>query len=216
MRTLARLVAAKFLLDAGIEVLFAEASEAADNFEKKRRGCRTSLSRRTGQPKAASSRWCSAATARSCEAAELARPHDVPLLGVNLGHVGFLAEARGRRGQLRRPGRGRIDAGRSRSARLCEVVVRLDGVELDRTWALNEASVEKCSRERMLEVMVEVDDRPLSRWGRHGVGGRRHRPGRPPMRSRAGGPVVWPEVECAAGRADQRPRALRAPTRCTP
>ena len=47
------------------------------------------------RPTTSSWSWCSAATARSCAAAELARPHGTPLLGVNLGHVGFLAEAEG-------------------------------------------------------------------------------------------------------------------------
>jgi len=36
-------------------------------------------------------------------------------------------------------------------------------------WALNEASVEKAARERMLELVVEIDNRPVSRWGCDGV-----------------------------------------------
>ena len=75
-----------------------------------------------------------------------------------------------------------------------EVVVTHDGVELARTWALNEASVEKSSRERMLEVMVEVDDRPLSRWGCDGVVAATPT-GSTAYAFSAGGPVVWPEVE---------------------
>jgi NAD+ kinase len=74
-----------------------------------------------------------------------------------------------------------------------EVVVTAGGVEQVRTWALNEAAVEKASRERMLEVLVEVDGRPLSRWGCDGV------VCATPTGSTAyafsgGGPVVWPEV----------------------
>ena len=79
-----------------------------------------------------------------------------------------------------------------------------------RTWALNEARVEKASRERMLEVVVEVDGRPLSRWGCDGVVVRdAHRVDRVRvLRRRAGGVAGG---RGAAGRADQRARAVRAP-----
>lgn len=101
-------------------------------------------------------------------AAELARPHATPVLGVNLGHVGFLAEAE-------RDDLGRIVevvVGRSYTVEermTLAVDVWYDGERIFDTWALNEASVEKAAREKMLEVMVEVDGRPLSRWGCDGV-----------------------------------------------
>ena len=125
--------------------------------------------------------------------AELARPHGTPVLGVNLGHVGFLAEAEvddlerivPGRGRPQLHGRGADDAGRRR---------RLDGELIVDTWALNEASVEKAARERMLEVMVEVDGRPLSRWGCDGVVCATPT-GSTAYAFSAGGPVVWPEVE---------------------
>jgi hypothetical protein len=88
-------------------------------------------------------------------AAELARPFGVPLLGVNLGKVGFLAEAEA----------GDLDAAvRKVVAREYEVDERLtldvtvhhDGAVVAHSWALNEASVEKGARERMLEVRVDV------------------------------------------------------------
>ena len=62
------------------------------------------------------------------------------------------------------------------------------------TWALNEASVEKAARERMLEVVVEVDGRPLSRWGCDGVVCATPT-GSTAYNFSAGGPVVWPGVE---------------------
>jgi len=125
--------------------------------------------------------------------AELARAFDVPLLGVNLGHVGFLAEAEvDDKGSVVACIVDRAWTVEERTT--LEVVVRVDGVETERSWALNEASVEKASRERMLEVLVEVDGRPLSRWGCDGVVAATPT-GSTAYAFSAGGPVVWPEVE---------------------
>ena len=100
-------------------------------------------------------------------AAELAAP-GTPLLGVNLGHVGFLAEAEPEDVQFL------VEALISRRWEVEErtrlhVDVYRGGEIVDGTWALNEVSVEKAARERMIEVLVEVDGRPLSRWGCDGV-----------------------------------------------
>ena len=75
-----------------------------------------------------------------------------------------------------------------------DVEIRLDGVVVDRTWALNEASVEKAARDRMLEVVVEVDGRPLSRWGCDGVVCATPT-GSTAYAFSAGGPIIWPQVE---------------------
>ena len=124
-------------------------------------------------------------------AAELTPP-GTPLLGVNLGHVGFLAEAEpedvqfvvdsliNRRWEVEQRTRLRVD------------VVR-GGEVVNGTWALNEVSVEKAARERMIEVLVEVDGRPLSRWGCDGVVCATPT-GSTAYAFSAGGPVVWPEV----------------------
>jgi NAD+ kinase len=72
--------------------------------------------------------------------------------------------------------------------------VRRGSEVLHRCWALNEASVEKAARERMLEVVTEVDDRPLSRFGADGVV-MATPTGSTAYSFSAGGPVVWPEVE---------------------
>ena len=124
-------------------------------------------------------------------AAELAEP-GTPLLGVNLGHVGFLAEAEpedvqfvvealiARRWEVEERTRLHVD-------------IHRDGRIVDGTWALNEVSVEKAARERMIEVLVEVDGRPLSRWGCDGVVCATPT-GSTAYAFSAGGPVVWPEV----------------------
>jgi NAD+ kinase len=125
-------------------------------------------------------------------AAEIARPAGTPLLGVNLGHVGFLAETE--------PDdlAGTVDqvVGRRYSIEermTVEVMVRHNGSTTS-TWALNEASVEKRSRERMIEVVTEVDGRPLSRWACDGVVCATPT-GSTAYAFSAGGPIVWPEVE---------------------
>ena len=126
-------------------------------------------------------------------AAELARGAAVPLLGVNLGRVGFLAEAESTDLE------GTVEHVLARDYAVEErmtvdVTASLDGRVLGTGWALNEASVEKAARERMLEVVVEVDGRPLSRWGCDGVVAATPT-GSTAYAFSAGGPVVWPTVE---------------------
>jgi len=126
-------------------------------------------------------------------AAELARPAGTPLIGVNLGHVGFLAEAEpdGLTETV-----DRLVAGEYRveERMTIEVSVTDDGTEFARGWALNEVSVEKAARERVIEVIVEVDGRPLSRWGCDGVVCATPT-GSTAYAFSAGGPVVWPDLE---------------------
>ncbi|MEY9211003.1 NAD kinase [Thermobifida halotolerans] len=130
-------------------------------------------------------------------AAELARPTGVPLLGVNLGHVGFLAEAE--RDDLSDTVRCVVECDYSVEERMTiDVAVYGEGRggmgPPVRTWALNEATAEKLEAGRMLEVVLEIDGRPLSRWGCDGVvcatptGSTAHA-------FSAGGPIVWPSVE---------------------
>ena len=126
-------------------------------------------------------------------AAELARPARVPLLGVNLGHIGFLAEAEPE--DLTAAVAGLAARKYSVEQRMTvDVAVRSNGERLASTWALNEASVEKAARERMLDLVIEVDGRPLSRWGCDGVVFATPT-GSTAYAFSAGGPVVWPEVD---------------------
>ncbi|GAA0907269.1 NAD kinase [Virgisporangium aurantiacum] len=126
-------------------------------------------------------------------AAELARPAKVPLLGINLGKVGFLNEAEisdvdtAVRDVVAR--RYLVD-----ERMTLDVEVECDGQLIARSWALNEVSVEKGIRERMLEVMVDVDGRPLSRYGCDGVLVATPT-GSTAYAFSAGGPVVWPDVQ---------------------
>jgi NAD+ kinase len=126
-------------------------------------------------------------------AAEFSRPAGVPLIGVNLGHVGFLAEAEpdGLADLVERVV-AREYAVEDRMT--IDVTARSNGTGIASTWALNEATVEKAARERVIEVIIEVDGRPLSRWGGDGVVCSTPT-GSTAYAFSAGGPVVWPEVE---------------------
>jgi NAD+ kinase len=124
--------------------------------------------------------------------AEYARPSATPLLGVNLGHVGFLAEAEVDNMEFT------VDHVVNRTYEVEErltidVEVFVDGESVARDWALNEASVEKGARERMLELMIEVDARPLSTFGCDGVVCATPT-GSTAYNFSAGGPIVWPQV----------------------
>jgi NAD+ kinase len=126
-------------------------------------------------------------------AAEFARPVHTPLVGVNLGHVGFLAEAEVE--GLAEAVDKLIDREYVVEERMTvDVVARADGAEIARTWALNEATIEKGAREHMVEVVIEIDGRPLSRWGCDGVVCATPT-GSTAYAFSAGGPVVWPGVE---------------------
>jgi NAD+ kinase len=126
-------------------------------------------------------------------AAELTHEARVPLLGVNLGHVGFLADVE--RDGLAEVAHRVVSRDWSVEERMTINVEAWVGPErIAHTWALNEASVEKASRDRMLEVIAEVDGRPLSRWGCDGVVCATPT-GSTAYAFSAGGPVVWPQVE---------------------
>lgn len=126
-------------------------------------------------------------------AAELARPAGVPMLGVNFGHVGFLAETdpQGLRDAVDAIVSGRY-AVEERVTVDAEIIV--DGVGTGTAWALNEVSIERTSRERMIEIAVAVDGRPMLRFGCDGL------LCATPTGSTAyafstGGPIVWPNVD---------------------
>lgn len=126
-------------------------------------------------------------------AAELTRDSGTPLLGINLGHVGFLAEAEWC--DVDTTVEAIIAGAYVVEDRLTvDVLVRVEGEPDGHGWALNEASVEKAARQRMLEVVVEIDDHPLSRWGCDGIVFATPT-GSTAYAFSAGGPVVWPEVQ---------------------
>jgi NAD+ kinase len=126
-------------------------------------------------------------------AAEFARPAKAPMLGINLGHVGFLAVADA--GDLDRAVKDVVEGTYTVHERLTlDVRAEYDGRLIADSFALNEVSVEKGQRAQMLELLVDVDGRPLSRYGCDGVVCATPT-GSTAYAFSAGGPVVWPEVE---------------------
>jgi NAD+ kinase len=128
-------------------------------------------------------------------AAEVTHGTSIPMLGVNLGHVGFLAESE--REDIAEAVRRVADGDYEVEERgTLEVRAMLPGEPqpLLTSWALNEATVEKGDRDRMIEVVVEVDGRPLSSFGCDGVV-MSTSTGSTAYAFSAGGPVVWPDVD---------------------
>jgi NAD+ kinase len=126
-------------------------------------------------------------------AAELARNAGIPVLGVNLGRIGFLAEAEAEHiDQV-------LDHVIARDYRVedrltLDVVVRRKGRLIEQGWALNEMSLEKGPRLGVLGVVVEIDGRPVSTFGCDGVLVSTPT-GSTAYAFSAGGPLLWPDLE---------------------
>jgi NAD+ kinase len=127
-------------------------------------------------------------------AAELARYTDAALMGVNLGRVGFLAETEPEAVEETLTAIERCQYSVEERLALQVDVLDADGTVAGGTWALNEVSVEKAERSRVLDVVVAIDGRPLTSFGCDGV--LLATPtGSTAYAFSAGGPVVWPDVE---------------------
>lgn len=125
-------------------------------------------------------------------AAEVTRNHQIPLLGVNLGHVGFLAEVE--KVSLDTVVRAITEKDYVIDSRMTlkYSVIRGDS-EVSQGWALNEVTVER-RHATMVELFLEIDKRPISRWGCDGLICSTPT-GSTAYAFSAGGPVVWPEVD---------------------
>ena len=125
-------------------------------------------------------------------AAQICRGKNVPILGINLGHVGFLAE-------IERPSLSEIAAAIADGSFSIEERMTLsyelhrNGKMIDSGWALNEVLVER-NDHQMIDLFVQIDHRPLSRWWCDSVICATPT-GSTAYAFSAGGPVVWPEVD---------------------
>ncbi|NDF57142.1 MAG: NAD kinase [Actinobacteria bacterium] len=125
-------------------------------------------------------------------AAELSRGKSTPILGINLGHVGFLAE-------IERPSLVEIVEAIASGSFYVEERMSLNyqllrgGKSISSGWALNEVLVER-NDHQMIDLFVQIDHRPLSRWWCDSVICATPT-GSTAYAYSAGGPVVWPEVD---------------------
>lgn len=128
-------------------------------------------------------------------AAELAYPSSVPLMGINLGHIGFLAEAESHRVDemldMLISGRYRVE-----DRMVLDVTVSDPGAPAprSRTWALNEVVIQNKAKSGVLELVTEVDGRPVSAFGADGLLVATPT-GSTAYAFSAGGPVMWPDLE---------------------
>lgn len=124
--------------------------------------------------------------------AEIVRGTDIPLLGINLGHVGFLAE-------VEKAGIAEIAEGIAAKSYVTDsrlvlgVTVERAGKIAHHSFALNEVTVER-SETAMVELFLQIDHRPISRWGCDGLICATPT-GSTAYALSAGGPIIWPEVE---------------------
>jgi NAD+ kinase len=124
--------------------------------------------------------------------AEIARKQNIPILGINLGHVGFLAE-------VEKPALVEIAASIvakgfvTENRMVLKYSVLRSGAVVSTGWALNEVTVERDGT-TMVELFVQIDDRPLSRWGCDGLICSTPT-GSTAYAFSAGGPVLWPEID---------------------
>ena len=124
--------------------------------------------------------------------AEAVRGTEIPLLGVNLGRVGFLAEVE--KPKMSEIADAVISHGYITDQRLVLAYsVERDEKVVDQGWALNEVTIER-SETTMVELFVQIDHRPLSRWGCDGLICSTPT-GSTAYAFSAGGPIVWPEVQ---------------------
>lgn len=124
--------------------------------------------------------------------AEIARPRNIPLLGVNLGHVGFMAEVE----KLSLDSVAASVASKSYATdprMLLAYSVERNGQEISRGWSLNEVTIER-TESTMVELLVQVDRRPLSRWGCDGLIAATPT-GSTAYAFSAGGPILWPNLD---------------------
>ena len=125
-------------------------------------------------------------------AAEVAQERDIPLLGVNLGHVGFLSEVE--RSKISDVIQAVIDKSYVIDPRITlGYSVERSGKIVATGWALNEVTVER-EKATMVELFLEIDNRPISRWGCDGLICSTPT-GSTAYAFSAGGPILWPEVD---------------------
>jgi len=119
---------------------------------------------------------------------------EVPLLGINLGRLGFLS---GADSSDMRAAVGSALAGDCRVERrqTLEAHVVMDGREVGRYRALNEVAVERSSTGRVINASISINGTPLATFNCDGVVVATAT-GSTAYSLSAGGPIVSPDVSC--------------------
>ena len=102
-------------------------------------------------------------------ALEAVRDAGIPVHGVNLGHVGFLAESEVEDLSITVSRLLDGDYDIEKRSTLDITVLDADDGHAPQHWALNEASLEKADRQKIINVAIEIDGRPVSSFGADGV-----------------------------------------------
>jgi NAD+ kinase len=124
--------------------------------------------------------------------ADISRLRNIPLLGVNLGHVGFMAEVE--KLSLETVAASVVAKSYSTAPRMVLAYsVEREGNEVSQGWSLNEVTIER-TESTMVELLVQVDRRPLSRWGCDGLIAATPT-GSTAYAFSAGGPILWPNLD---------------------
>lgn len=124
--------------------------------------------------------------------AEISRLRKIPLLGVNLGHVGFMAEVE--KLSLEAVAASVVSKSYTTDSRMVLAYsVERNGEKVSSGWSLNEVTIER-TESTMVELLVQVDRRPLSRWGCDGLIAATPT-GSTAYAFSAGGPVLWPNLD---------------------
>ena len=128
------------------------------------------------------------------EEAEQLRRTRVPIIGINMGHVGFLAEFESF--QIHDAIRRIAERDYNIDERMiAHVDVWLPGaLEPLRDWALNDITIERADRGKMVELSIGVDGVEMSSFGCDGVIFSTPT-GSTAYAFSAGGPVIWPDVQ---------------------
>lgn len=127
-------------------------------------------------------------------AAELVRCTRTPIIGVNMGHVGFLAEFESF--QMDEAIRRIAERDYSIDERMiAHVDVWLPGADRPiENWALNDITLERADRGKMVELSISVDGVEMSSFGADGVIVSTPT-GSTAYAFSAGGPIMWPNVK---------------------
>ena len=126
-------------------------------------------------------------------AAESARRYDIPLLGINAGHMGFLAEASPESipKLMHRLATGDFEVEKRSTL---DVSIKLPGDNTIEDWALNAAVVKHTDPAHPVHLILVVDGQDVSTYGADGM--ILSTPtGSTAYSFSAGGPVVWPDTE---------------------